>query len=341
MATPEKFFDLNCPSGGDFYICQNNSTEFVGCCASDPCSDNAGTCPETDLRTTSFNGSTYSILPTQDCDDARGTEIWYTCAFTNPPFIGCCDENPCGNTGCARSKVVPAMLSNVAKNRDMFLEPDGTRASSVSTFSSTATSSATSTESSTESSTATETTATSTASSAAAVGGKEKGLGTGAMVGIAVGATAIGLLLFAWLLWKFCWLPRKRKQEGTQNFHEVAPGLYQPNTPGTTYKGTFSSHQSPMSHYQQSFASTPTAVGGLSPEMHQNYSPHAQKFDQNTLGNFSNATSTPGLDRQMSGMQINSPQEMDASTTVAQELGTGEEHQRYQGQDHYQLGIRQ
>ncbi|KAJ3454571.1 hypothetical protein MRS44_013171 [Fusarium solani] len=114
-----------------------------GCCTSDPCGPGNGTCPDGSLRASSFNADAYEDLPTQDCDDARGTDIWYSCKFNNPPFMGCCAENACANGGCSRSRLVPAKLSENENHRLGFLEPDssGSTSTAASTSSSTSSSS--------------------------------------------------------------------------------------------------------------------------------------------------------------------------------------------------------
>ncbi|KAF5009485.1 hypothetical protein FDECE_4295 [Fusarium decemcellulare] len=74
MSNAREAFGIECPEGGKFYICEDDSTPFIGCCANDPCGHNDGTCPDVDLRITSFNSSTYEDLPTQDCDNSQGID---------------------------------------------------------------------------------------------------------------------------------------------------------------------------------------------------------------------------------------------------------------------------
>ncbi|KAJ9161911.1 hypothetical protein NKR19_g1800 [Coniochaeta hoffmannii] len=72
MPDPFSTFGLSCPSGGSFYICQNNKTEFIGCCTADPCLDGSGSCPQANLRNASFSADSYDGLKPQDCAEDTG-----------------------------------------------------------------------------------------------------------------------------------------------------------------------------------------------------------------------------------------------------------------------------
>ncbi|KAF7551368.1 hypothetical protein G7Z17_g5072 [Cylindrodendrum hubeiense] len=321
MSDAKEYFGLSCPSGGDFYICEGNTTEFVGCCTSDPCSDGVGSCPEDDLRTSSFTSDKYADLPQLDCDSSKGNEIWFTCAFTSPPFMGCCDEAAC-NDGCARNKLVPAVLPEGEANRLRFLEPDDDSSSSK-------------TASASSGSTSTSTSSASASASTSAAADKDSGLGTGPIAGIAAGAAVLGMLLLFFLLWKFWWAPRKRRQNG-QQFEPVARSMHQPDQPDTP--GTFYTGQSPMSHYQQSFASTPTMVphypSGVSMDQYGKISPQTANFDRpNSMAAYSDVSSIPrAYGQPYSPVPMIPVQEMDGTTSVPpQELSTGQE-QHYQNQ---------
>ena len=130
---PYEAFGLSCPSGGNFYICQGNATEFIGCCTTNPCADGSGKCPTEDLRTSSFSADSYEDLPRQDCDDSRSFNIWYTCKFNQPPFVGCCNTNPCAEGSCPKEDLVPAKLSGDTGLRQLFLSPTVTGSSASST----------------------------------------------------------------------------------------------------------------------------------------------------------------------------------------------------------------
>ncbi|KAH6894710.1 hypothetical protein B0T10DRAFT_456936 [Thelonectria olida] len=93
--TAVEYLGFNCPDGGDFYICEGTWKEFFGYCTSDPCAGDVGECPQDDLRKASFNRDRYEDIPQQDCNDAKGISQWYTCAYTEPSFVGCCRQVAC------------------------------------------------------------------------------------------------------------------------------------------------------------------------------------------------------------------------------------------------------
>lgn len=127
-------FNLTCPTGGQFHVCTTTTVPFLGCCTVDPCTAaRDGACPVANLRSSSFNPDTYENLPRQDCDDAESIRIWYTCKFNNPPFVGCCASNACGEGLCAPADLRPAKLSGDEKLRALFLNPVTTALPSVST----------------------------------------------------------------------------------------------------------------------------------------------------------------------------------------------------------------
>lgn len=109
---------LSCPYGGTFFVCENNTTEFVGCCTSDPCHDGRGTCSNENLRTTSFSHDSFAAIMPQDCSDSSAS--WYTCNFTSPPFLGCCKTDPCA-APCVSADLTPAKLSRDVVARSAFL----------------------------------------------------------------------------------------------------------------------------------------------------------------------------------------------------------------------------
>jgi len=95
MSDPIQFFNLTCPHDADYFICEGYTTEFMGCCRTSPCNTaKHGNCSQEDLRPASFESDKYGSLPAQDCVNAS-TQIWWTCAYTDPPFVGCCLSNPC------------------------------------------------------------------------------------------------------------------------------------------------------------------------------------------------------------------------------------------------------
>lgn len=81
-----------------------------------------------DLFPASYSTDAYNLIGPQDCDDARGADLWYTCKEPgeNGPFMGCCTINPCQNNGtCPPTNLVPAKLSSDATNRVTFVSPSG------------------------------------------------------------------------------------------------------------------------------------------------------------------------------------------------------------------------
>lgn len=223
------YYGLSCAEG-TYYICDGDETEFIGCCTSNPCGENKGVCPTENLRSATFSGDNYENLASQNCSNDQGTMNWWTCKFTKPPFMGCCSVNACGTGECPQANLVPAKLSSIESNRLTFLDPerngDVTPSPSASTTSPTASASATSTSAP-----------------------ESSGLGTGALVGISVGATLGALVVLGLLFWRCFWLPRKRAQG--QPMTQVAPNEYQPQTPANA---TFSQHgQSPQSQYNRKY----------------------------------------------------------------------------------------
>lgn len=75
---------ISCPNGGNFYVCQGNVTQFLGCCDVNPCSNGKGSCPDTSLHNISYSAAIYDSVPPQACVDDG---FWYTCKKTSPPFM--------------------------------------------------------------------------------------------------------------------------------------------------------------------------------------------------------------------------------------------------------------
>ncbi|KAK4129939.1 hypothetical protein BT67DRAFT_251676 [Trichocladium antarcticum] len=191
---------LRCPNGGEFYVCQNNATEFVGCCDIDPCADGSGECLEPNLRAASFASDRYDDIAAQGCSSDKAGAQWYTCGRTEPPFLGCCAAgiNPCAFGSCPPANIVPARLSSNDQDRGVFVAagtPD--RPSSTQSTAGTTTSPPTGT------STAALTISSGAVASPSALNDAHqdsafKGLPDGAVVGIAIASTiaAIAILGF-------------------------------------------------------------------------------------------------------------------------------------------------
>ncbi|KAL5341206.1 hypothetical protein BJX70DRAFT_359073 [Aspergillus crustosus] len=119
---------FTCPSGGTWYVCPDEPY-FVGCCSSDPCSNSNSntTSPCPDVYAASFDTSVFDLIRPNTCIDSDNSH-WYTCNFTSPPFLGCCDSNPCDTTdGCPADDVLPAAWSSSRDDQfELFLdEPSG------------------------------------------------------------------------------------------------------------------------------------------------------------------------------------------------------------------------
>ncbi|KAF1982573.1 hypothetical protein K402DRAFT_362713, partial [Aulographum hederae CBS 113979] len=73
--------NITCPDGGSFYACTTGA-QFVGCCASNPCTSATNGCSAGLLRKMSFNPEQYGRIPDQQCSAG----LWYMCSTIDPPF---------------------------------------------------------------------------------------------------------------------------------------------------------------------------------------------------------------------------------------------------------------
>ncbi|KAJ4157028.1 hypothetical protein NW754_008670 [Fusarium falciforme] len=185
-----KELGLTCPRGGDFYVCDKAKVQFIGCCAIDPCA-NDGVCPEDQLVLSSFTKAKYNDLPPQSCDNSTSTDedeeaLWYTCGFTNPPFLGCCTTNPCRDAVCPSENLAPAVLSDNSTFRNNFLNPKGFN------------------EKATQSTLVVKPSSTALGDLEGVSDSEDSALGAGAVAGICVAAIVIVLLLVGalWRLWQ-------------------------------------------------------------------------------------------------------------------------------------------
>lgn len=87
-----------------WYACQTGS-RFVGCCRNNPCSRG---CPPRSLAPASLDPTQQSRLKDQSCPTGSR---WYTCAATDPPFVGCCELNPCALGSCPQAALAAGYLS--------------------------------------------------------------------------------------------------------------------------------------------------------------------------------------------------------------------------------------
>ncbi|KAH7143751.1 hypothetical protein EDB81DRAFT_935167 [Dactylonectria macrodidyma] len=113
---------LSCPEGGNFWVCADKPTQFIGCCISNPCETDYGVCSDEDITPASVDVDVFGEVPQQACISDNSQVKWYTCSGTTPPFIGCCAVNACSQGGCPGGSLRAARLSDVGDNADKFLE---------------------------------------------------------------------------------------------------------------------------------------------------------------------------------------------------------------------------
>lgn len=184
MSTSTSQLGLSCPSKGQFYVCENAAIRFVGCCTVDPCADGSGSCPQSALTPASFSSDHYDTIPAQNCAAPSNSSHWFTCQSSQPPFLGCCNVNACQNNGCPTDSLLSATLSDNTTDAQIFL-------SNAPSATSTATPSASSTPD--------------------ASGSSGYSLSLGAILGIAIGCTALIAIILAFLAYRCGWLARHRK----------------------------------------------------------------------------------------------------------------------------------
>ncbi|KAF2423769.1 hypothetical protein EJ08DRAFT_421975 [Tothia fuscella] len=171
---------LSCPSGGKWYVCDSTQkTKFVGCCTKDPCSEG---CAQSDIRPASFDPTFNGTFADQRCDIGSA---FYTCAKTDPPFLGCCKSNPCSAPSgkCPGPNLTQTFLSDNATAAADFT---GDLLPNITTTTASASSSASATISASASSSA----------SALPVTSGHVHISTGGIIGIAVGG---GILLLGFI----------------------------------------------------------------------------------------------------------------------------------------------
>jgi hypothetical protein len=179
----------SCPKGGQWFVCTTGS-RFIGCCdiGKDPCHDG---CPSASLRPASYDTNYDGRFADQRCSAGS---LFYTCAKTNPPFLGCCKSNPCTSSsgGCPVNDLGAAFLSDnstAAADFTATLLPAITTTTASSASTSTAISSSTASASAFATASATH----------------QFHLSTGGIVGIAIGGLLLLLTLAALLsvLWQW------------------------------------------------------------------------------------------------------------------------------------------
>lgn len=147
-----------------------------------------------------FDTDKYSDILAQDCLGGESGVSWYACTGTEDfPFMGCCAINPCSEGSCPTDELRGSKLSSNERNAQVFLGGATTTTSSSSS-------------SSTATSTIASETSAETTSSGSNSGSDDGGLSRGAIIGIAVGATAVGILAIGLFLFWF-WRKARRSRD--------------------------------------------------------------------------------------------------------------------------------
>ncbi|KAJ6004751.1 hypothetical protein N7540_012550 [Penicillium herquei] len=214
---------FDCLSGGTWYVCPD-APHFVGCCSSDPCTnvDANSTAPCPDIYYASFDPSLYDEIRPNACINSSNNN-WYSCKFTDPPFLGCCSSNACLDVeiGCPVDDLLAASWSSASRGQYALFQDEGT----------------------------------SDDDNGDSGGGDE--LSGGAIAGIAVGAVA-ALLIVGALIWLF--MRRRNKKVAAMSGHRQMPPVVEGEHP-RMYPGEYGyQHSSPASPYNGSQISSPTGT---------------------------------------------------------------------------------
>ncbi|RBR12755.1 uncharacterized protein FIESC28_08457 [Fusarium coffeatum] len=117
---PTEDLGVTCPSGTNFYICKSDPSQFIGCCAINPCSTRKGLCPDQHLKPATFDKAYEEYILPQACINDNVDVAWHACSWSTSSFMGCCAVDPC-NGGCPARQLRAAKLSDDAKNAECFL----------------------------------------------------------------------------------------------------------------------------------------------------------------------------------------------------------------------------
>ncbi|KAJ5982068.1 hypothetical protein N7451_012168 [Penicillium sp. IBT 35674x] len=213
---------FTCPSGGTWYVCPD-APYFVGCCSSDPCTnvDANSTSPCPDVYPASFGTSIYDDILPNSCIGSANAD-WYTCNFTDPPFLGCCSSPACANeTGCPADDLLAAAWSSSSRGQFALFQDEGTG------------------DDDDEGS------------------GGGGGLSGGAIVGIVVGAVA-ALVIVGALVWFF--MRRRNSKAAAMSGHGRTPSVVE-GEHQRMYPGEYGyQHPSPALPYDGSQFSSPAGT---------------------------------------------------------------------------------
>ncbi|KAJ4165446.1 hypothetical protein LMH87_007079 [Akanthomyces muscarius] len=195
-------FGIKCPGYSHFYS-GNTTAAFLGCCTVDPATNSDGLCPDDSLRAATFNPTAYSSIPKQQCAAKDRSALWYVCAYTEPPFMGCCAVSAC-EKGCAQADLRPAKLSSDIEDANVFLGPSVSTSAAPPSSSSSATATSTASPSSTP----------------VPSNGEHQGMQPAAVAGLAIGTAAV-VSMIAILIF---WLVRRRRAAAAARHDYALPG---------------------------------------------------------------------------------------------------------------------
>jgi hypothetical protein len=233
----------------------------------------------------SFDVDKYNDIPAQDCFGSDSDVNWFACTGTKPfPFMGCCAVNPCAEGSCPTKELRMSKLSSNEKNAQVFL--GGEDASTTASESLTATSTST-----TSSATVSETTAASS--------GGGGGLSQGAIIGIAVGATAFGILAIGGFLFWF-W----RRARKSRDHADATKGPLM----GFGAGGRESSQFQDMKYQSQYSPNTASFQGLQSPQSTTFSHPNSPQTYHDRNSYHPGLTPSPGLQSPPPGYQGQHPQ---------------------------------
>ncbi|KAH8172201.1 podoplanin domain-containing protein [Sarocladium implicatum] len=253
MPKPEDTIGASCPSGGDFYVCEQSG--FIGCCTTNACQTSDARCPTKNLEPMSFDAAEYAKIPAQECFGSESGVEWYVCTGTKGfAFMGCCAVNACSSGGCAEDDLRTSKMSSDEKNAQIFLGGEAETTTKGGSETSSATRTSVETSASTTGSGSSETTTSESS------GSNDGGLSQGAIIGIAVGASIAGIAIIAALLFLF-WRRMKRSRQQQADASKGPLMGFTGGTPGTHESSQFQD----MKYQSQYSPNTASFVGMQSP----------------------------------------------------------------------------
>ena len=237
---------LLCPQNNTFYACPDANIPFVGCCTSDPCKDMSGNCPISDLLAATFDLDGPAPNFSHDC---LGGE-WYTCPELKIPFVGCCSRDAC-QARCPAPDLRAAVLAddnNPVFRMAVVASEDSNSASSTATGKDTSSSEIKDTLSFVSTTptvkdvpTGTTSTPSPAETSALADPNTKTNASKSRKVGLGIGATIIGLIVFGCISHKVARCIRKYRRRNARRANrdsnrrplDVPIELNPVNAPGT------------------------------------------------------------------------------------------------------------